>query len=306
MNGRAEAGGGAKLDRLRARIAALGSELSPDLLRETRDLLGPLALRPEAVGCVVTRDIAYGDHPRHRLDMFAAETLSTIKRPLLAYVHGGGFVGGDKGGAGAFFYNNVGAWAVAHGFVGVTMTYRLAPESRWPGGSRDIAAAIAWLRAHAPEFGGDPDTIFLVGQSAGAAHVASYVSEVGLHDRGRPLAGAVMLSGIYDLERFERGPFEDAYYGNDPAQMEAMSSLRGLVKTKIPCLFGVAQRDPASFQKQALLLVEAWFSARGGWPDLLSLIGHNHLSPAMLIGSAYDTVGPELEQFILRNAADGK
>ena len=55
---------------------------------------------------------------------------------LLGDVHGGGFVRGDKYQPGTPAYDLVGAWAVRHGWVGVNMTYRYAPEVQWPAGRR--------------------------------------------------------------------------------------------------------------------------------------------------------------------------
>ena len=47
--------------------------------------------------------------------------------------------------------------------VGVTLNYRLAPESTWPSGIEDLTAAVAWLKANVARFGGDPDKIVLWG-----------------------------------------------------------------------------------------------------------------------------------------------
>jgi len=67
-------------------------------------------------------------------------------------------------------------WAVTHGLLGVTINYRLAPEYQWPSGIEDLTLVVAWLKSHVAEYGGDPNKIFLWGHSAGAAHVADYVS----------------------------------------------------------------------------------------------------------------------------------
>ena len=101
--------------------------------------------------------------------------------------------------------------------------------------------------------------IFLIGQSAGAAHVASFLAMPDLHSRMPPVAGAAMLSGIYNVERLQHGPFENAYYGTDPSRFPEQSSLAGLIETQVPCLFTAAEYDPPQFQTQAALLAEAWF-----------------------------------------------
>jgi acetyl esterase/lipase len=51
--------------------------------------------------------------------------------------------------------DNVSGFLAAHGMVGVTINYRLAPPVSYPAEHQDIAAMVAWLRAHAAEYGGD-------------------------------------------------------------------------------------------------------------------------------------------------------
>ena len=54
--------------------------------------------------------------------------------------------------------------------------YRLAPQFPWPAGNEDLAAAVRLVVDKAADFGADPNRIYLMGHSAGATHVASYVS----------------------------------------------------------------------------------------------------------------------------------
>ena len=281
-----------------AAIRKLGTELAPPLLEGTQKLYAPLVARPDPQLCTVERDLVYGPDARHRLDIFHPAKAATRPVPVVAFVHGGGFVRGDKGGADAPFYNNVGVWAVQQEMIGVTLTYRLAPGSQWPSGADDVAAAVDWLNSNVSRFGGDPDRIFLMGQSAGAAHVAGHLA--GHHGRGpvRNLAGAVMLSGIYDLLSLRHSPFEEAYFGADSARFAAASSLDGLANTDVPCLFTVSELDPASFQQQALRLLNARWAAQGALPRLLYMQGHNHLSPILQLGSPVDTLGGDLLDFI--------
>jgi acetyl esterase/lipase len=219
--------------------------------------------------------------------------------PVLVFVHGGGFVMGDKRADGLPFYDNIGDFAVRSGFVGVTMTYRLAPAHPWPAGSEDVGAAIAWLRSHVAEYGGDPKRIFLMGQSAGAAHVAGYVAHERLHPAdGTGLAGALMISGIYDIPKAEPNQFQRAYYGEAQEKWGACSTLEGLVGTDLPLLLSVSEYDGADFQKQAALLASAYAQVRGRFPRLHWLAGHNHLSPVLAIGSAADTLGLFIQDFI--------
>lgn len=281
---------------LSKQIRRLGYELTPAQIEATTALMAPFAPRP-GPDVVVHRDVAYGPDPRHRLDVFVPAA-GVTRAPALVFVHGGGFVRGDKGSPGAPFYNNVGLWAARSGCTGVTMTYRLAPAAAWPSGSEDVGAAVRFLRAHIDQWGGDPDGIFLMGQSAGAVHVAGYVAMARLHAAPNGVAGAIMVSGIYDLTRADRNPFQAAYYGEDASRFAEQSTLEKLAETSLPCFYSISEFDPPEFQRQAAWLLEAHAARQGRWPRLIQLSGHNHLSSVLQIGSAFDTLGPELLHFI--------
>ena len=99
---------------------------------------------------------------------------STSARPVLIFIHGGAFVGGNKRTSPTSpLYDNVMLWAVQNGFVGVNATYRLAPQSPYPAGAEDIAAVVALVASKIGERGGDPARVYLMGHSAGAVHVAT-------------------------------------------------------------------------------------------------------------------------------------
>ncbi|MEO0061667.1 MAG: Phenmedipham hydrolase [Pseudomonadota bacterium] len=281
---------------LRAQIETFGRELSPAMLGGTNALFAGMnrGLDPATQ---VARDHAYGPDPRNRLDIF--RRADTAGAPVLLYVHGGGFVMGDKHTDGSPFYSNIGDFAARHGFVGVPMTYRLAPAHQFPAGAEDIAAAIRWLKANVAAHGGDPARIMIAGQSAGAAHVAAYVAHRHLHvEPGGGIAGAVMLSGIFDTKTCQPNDFHRAYYGDDPRGWGPASSMAGLVASPVPLLFTLAEFDPEDFQRQAAQLVQEWTTAKGRFPDLHYLTGHNHLSPAVSIGSDVDDVERLLAGFI--------
>lgn len=279
------------------RIRALGTEFSVAQIQASIALFTPL--QPPVDEGMVRRDLSYGPDPRHRLDLFGIGH-GDAQRPVLVFLHGGGFVGGDKGAPGAPFYNNIGAWAAAQGWLGVTATYRLAPAHPWPAGADDVARLVAWLKLEAAQHGGDPDRIVLMGQSAGAAHVASYVGGQGFADQAATsIAGAIMLSGLYDVPSAARNPYQDAYFGTDPARFAAQSSIDGLAATSVPCLYTVAENDPADFQRQAALLVSRRVAVTGKWPDFHWLAGHNHISPVHQIHSCVDELGPVLARFVV-------
>lgn len=280
-----------------AQLQSLGCDLTLAQIEATRALLAPLAPRT-GPDVEVHRDVAYGPDARHRLDIFVPAA-GVASAAVVLFVHGGGFVAGDKGAPGAPFYNNVGLWAARSGCIGVTMTYRLAPAAPWPAGSEDVGAAVQFLRSGVQRWGGAPNGIILMGQSAGAVHVAGYVAMRQLHaGPNGGIAGAILVSGLYDVGRADRNPFQSAYFGEDASRWPEQSTLNGLVETSLPCFYTVSELDPPDFQRQAAWLVEAHAARHGRWPRLVQLAGHNHLSSVLQIGSALDTLGPELLRFI--------
>ena len=282
---------------LRAKIGALGRDLAPEMLQGTLALFAPLHTGV-AAAAHVHKDRQYGPNERHRLDLFVPEGHDGRGRPVLIFVHGGGFVRGDKSTPGSPFYDNIGHFAASRGWLGVTMTYRLAPAHPWPSGAEDVGR-VEWVAASCAELGGDPRRIFLMGQSAGAVHAATYIAFEQFHGaHGRALAGAVLLSGIYDVARADRNEFQSAYFGGDDRLYAERSALPGLLDADLPLLATVAEHDPDDFQRQAALYVERMCQAHGRYPRMLYLSGHNHLSPALQLGSPVDTLGAEIAAFV--------
>src|SRR5580765_2832862 len=96
----------------------------------------------------VTRDLAFGSDPAQKLDMFTSG--QGTGKPVLIYVHGGGFTRGDKHRPGEFMYDNVMVWAVQHGMVAAETNYRLAsPQNQYPAANDDVSAAVKYVRDHA-------------------------------------------------------------------------------------------------------------------------------------------------------------
>lgn len=280
---------------LRARISALGVDLSPAMIQGTRELMIPL-LAPPDTQVEITRDRQYGPDERNRLDIFRKGTPAAA--PVVVYVHGGGFVMGDKTSPGSPFFDNLGQWVAQQGWIGVTMTYRLAPAHRWPSGPQDMAHAVSWLREHIGSYGGDPSRIFLVGQSAGAAHVGSYVAHQRFHPGAIGIAGAVLISGVLNVSSQPANPYNAAYFGGSAAAAAEAACIDGLVTTTIPLLFTVSEFDPPDFQNQAAELAQAWHRQKGCYAPMVYLAGHNHISPAQSIGSAEDCLARYLADFV--------
>lgn len=286
---------------LRAKLESFGREIGPEMLGGTNKLFAGMNAGIDPA-TKVTRDLFYGPDERNRLDVFARA--GAVDAPVLVYLHGGGFVMGDKHTEGSPFYSNVGEFAARQGWVGVPMTYRLAPANTFPSGAEDLAAAVGWLRENIAQYGGRPDKIVLSGQSAGASHVAAYVAHKRFHvaERGG-IAGAVLMSGIYNLLNTTANDFHRAYYGEERSDWGPASMQAGLINSEIPLLFTVCEFDPTDFQLAAARLANEWAAAKGEFPPLHRLAGHNHLSPAVSIGSSEHEVEKLIAEFVERVTA---
>ena len=129
-----------------------------------------------ALDSAIKRDITYVtvDNVSLQLDIYFPKLMSG-KTPAVLYVHGGAWMTGDKNiGAGS---QDVAALTAA-GFIVVPVNYRLAPVFKFPAMIEDVKCAVRFLRAHANEYGIDPDKIGAYGGSAGG-HL---VSLLGLTD----------------------------------------------------------------------------------------------------------------------------
>ena len=101
-----------------------------------------------------------------RLDIASPQTSTDTPLPAIIFIHGGGWAQGDK----TFKHRELYGWA-ARGYVTLSIEYRLAQESKFPGAIEDVTCAIRWLRENGQRYSVDINRIALVGYSAGA-HLA--------------------------------------------------------------------------------------------------------------------------------------
>jgi triacylglycerol lipase len=257
---------------------------------KTGPLYAPLLPQEPYPGVKLERDLAYGPHERHRLDVFAPPTKGK-GRPVIVFVHGGGFSRGAKHSAGAPFYDNIGLWAASKGLVGITVNYRLAPQFPYPAGVEDLTRVVAWVKAHAKQYGGDPARVFLWGHSAGAAHVADYIVRT-----AKPgITGAVLTSGIYTLGSTV-SVWKD-YYGDDVSRYAERESLPLLARAPVPLLVTGAELDPESFVADYDALVKAR-AASGAPTRSLRIPAHSHISETYAVGTADESLSAPVLQFV--------
>jgi acetyl esterase len=255
-------------------------------------------------GVQIDRDLPYGDDPRHRLDVY--RPLAEFAKPstVLIFFHGGGFVRGDKGDR-----ENVGLYFSRQGCVVIVPNYRLAPAHRWPSGAEDVMSAYRWARTNAVRYGGDPDRIVLAGESAGAAHVAAASLVRRFHAEGFCIAGAVLISGVYNvhLEKLAREQFgvstpdprNEAYFGTDFERYRSMSTVELVdAPPAAPILITYAELDMPQMQMQAGELFARLVVEHGYQPQLAVIRGHNHLTQLFAINTGDETLTAPVLKFL--------
>ncbi|HWK54792.1 MAG TPA: alpha/beta hydrolase [Hyphomicrobiales bacterium] len=238
----------------------------------------------------VARDQHYGPAERNVLDVMTKTGLAP-GRPVLIFVHGGGFGAGNKSAGNSPFYDNIPYWAAQQDLVGVNVNYRYAPASQWPSGIEDLNQVIAWVKDNIEQYGGDPNQIFLWGKSTGASHVADYMAARVKNGQQPEIAGAIFTSGSFALGD---EPLWANYYGDDVSLYPERNALPLLVQSTTPMMATYGEFDGEQYKEQFQLLLDA-MNAAGKPLDTLYLQSHSHMSETYAVGTADTSLtGPVL------------
>ena len=143
-------------------------------------------------------NIPYGPERQQRLDVYVPKRAAVEPRPVVVFWHGGRWRDGDKAD-----YRFVGATLAESGYVALVANYRHYPAVKMPGFMHDAALAALFAAAHATEYGGARQRLYLMGHSAGA-HLAALVTLDSRYfaatgQAAPPIAGVIGLSGPYDF-----------------------------------------------------------------------------------------------------------
>lgn len=144
--------------------------------------------------------------------------------PAIVYLHGGGWRHGDKS-AGMYPWHS--PLMAAHGFVAVNVGYRLTDTAPFPAQAHDVKAAVRWLRAHADEYGIDPERIGVWGDSAGGHLAALLGTTAGVAelegDCGSPGESSAVQAVVARC-----APYDFTEPPDPPADVDADPALTGL------------------------------------------------------------------------------
>lgn len=163
-------------------------------------------------GLHVTKNVPYGPHARHRLDVWRSSA-TPEDAPVIFYLHGGAWTFGDKREQGRPMLHEF----AARGWIVVTANYRLAPRDPWPAQIEDVTRALAWVKKNVADYGGNPQRVVVSGGSAGG-HLAALLALSSEDPTWRPIdvvgvadwrvAGAIPFYGVLEMtgdERYWRG-----------------------------------------------------------------------------------------------------
>ena len=202
---------------------------------------------------------------------------------LLAFLHGGGWTNGYK----EWMAFMAPAFTAA-GVTFATIGYRLAPGHLFPAGVNDVIAALAWLHAHAADFGCDPARIFLGGHSAGG-HYAALVAvrrdwQAGVELPRDVIRGCLPISGVYDFGP-QSGLTARPRFLGDAGNETAASPIDHIQDPPPPFLLAHGDRDFPHLMRQAERM-EAALRTAGGDVERLVLEGRNHFTASYAGGEA--------------------
>ena len=214
--------------------------------------------------------VPYGPSEPERLDIFPATAGGPS--PIFVFLHGGYWRLLDSSDSCfmAECLTRAGACVVA-------VNYALAPHVTLSEIVRQCRAAVAWVHKHAGEFGGDPAQIHVSGSSAGGHLAAMMLARGWEADFGVPddlVAGATLLSGLYDLEPVRLGhPNEWLKLG--AADVAELSPLLHLPERAVPIIVSYAPNETDEFKRQSETYMAATM-ARGCPVHFVPMAGTNH------------------------------
>jgi acetyl esterase/lipase len=267
-------------------------------------IIGSRIAAADGAGVTVTADVAYKTGPalseyeqtRCKLDLYAPTGAKDL--PCVVWFHGGGLTGGNNKGAKAG-----GHALAAEGIILAAVNYRLSPQVKYPAYVEDAAAAVAWMKQHAGEYGADPKRIYVAGHSAGGYLAAMVGADarwlkpygVTLSD----LAGVIPLSGqmaTHYTIREERGLEKTAIIIDDAAPLNHAG------KDTPPWLVLYAEKDMTLRGDENRYFAAALLAAGHKQVEIREMKGYDHGGIGGRIGETDDAVRKAMVEFIRKTA----
>lgn len=231
-------------------------------------------------------NIPYGDRPETCIDLYRPLANRQQAVPCFVFLHGGFWQEGSKDGAGfaAEAFTQCGCAFAAVG-------YSLTPTVSLTDIVKQIDDAVHFLHQNADKWGIDPGGLVIGGHSAGAHLAACMITDAMHSGVSDCLAGALLISGVYDLAPIARS------YVNDLAritqdEIDGMSPLRFARPCHLPIISLVGTDEPPAFQVHSDALAAAWSSGRGDF-SFQRVDGKDHFD---ILGCLSEPNGPVFQQ----------
>ena len=199
--------------------------------------------------------LGVGPLPPQTLDLTLPARSPGGLLPCLLFVHGGFWQQGSKAGSG-FAVRALAQAGWAHAAVG----YTLAPQASLSDIVAEIGQALLYLQREGPRLGLDPTRLVIAGHSAGAhlcAAVLAGMAGAQAAQAAQAVAGAVLISGVYDLAPVAASYVNDVVHIS-PDEVSTLSPLFALPARDVPVHILIGQDEPEAFQVQSQALRQAW------------------------------------------------
>ncbi|NKC17024.1 MAG: alpha/beta hydrolase fold domain-containing protein [Gammaproteobacteria bacterium] len=235
----------------------------------------------------VHRDLRYGGEANQRLDLFEAQVPDA---PLVVFFHGGAWMRHTKD---LFGYPALAL--IPNGFAFATVEFDLIPDVRAEVQVNHALLAFEWLAGHGEAYGYSADRMFVAGHASGAllaGMVAATDWRTRLKRDASPLAGALLLSGIYDLEPVRLSS------RNEPLALtakeaRALSPIHQIPPSPCPIVVAWGEAELNEYRRQSQEFAAAWRRADGPC-SALEIPGANHFEMSLEL---CDPNGPLVQSF---------
>jgi acetyl esterase/lipase len=216
------------------RISSLAATAGCAVLIASATLAVAVQIPPWLEGVQAHRDLAYvsSGHERQKLDLYLPEK-ADAPLPLIIWIHGGAWEAGSKDQCMPLRQG-----FVARGYAVASLDYRLSGDAIFPAQIEDCKAAIRWLRAHAKDYGLNPDRFGVWGSSAGGHLVAllGTSGDVKAFDVGANLDTSSRVQAVCDffgptdLVQMDAHALPGAQLKHDPAQSPESRLIGGAIQ----------------------------------------------------------------------------
>ncbi|MEQ9424768.1 MAG: alpha/beta hydrolase [Cyclobacteriaceae bacterium] len=230
--------------------------------------------------------IQYGDSSIEQLDLYSSKLANA---PIHIFIHGGAWRAGNGSGNTAYNARKF----VESGMLYIAPDYQLATDangSLYPMVDQ-LRKVVVWTYQNAARFGGNPDSIFLSGHSAGG-HLGGVLITTDWTEYGLPadvIKGAFLSSGMYDLYPVSLSS-RNEYVEFTDKMVEDLSPINHIAKIRTPVILAYGTQESPEFKRQSRLFAEA-LKKQSKEIQLHVLEGYNHFEIIIALGNPYNVPG---------------